>query len=206
MSETGAGTAGVGEPVRDLVLASTSVYRRALLERLGIPFRCRVPACDESALKGVERTHKVLAEELAYAKAASLVSDEPAAAIIGCDQLVSFEGKILGKPGTEERAIEQLSALAGKTHDLITAMAVIHEPQVYRHTDVSRLRMRPLSRAAIGRYVLAERPLECAGSYKVESGGIVLFDRIESEDHTAITGLPLLALVSILAEIGFVIP
>ncbi len=154
----------------------------------------------------MERTHRVLAEKLAYAKAASLSSEEPGAVVIGCDQLVSFEGKVLGKPGNVEPAIDQLFALAGKTHELITAMVVIHETRVYRHTDVSRLWMRPLPRSSIERYVLAERPLDCAGSYKLESGGIVLFDRIESNDHTAITGLPILALVSILAEIGFEIP
>ncbi len=206
MPETGAGTADGHAPVSDLVLASTSVYRRALLERLGIPFRCRAPDCDESGLKGLGLNHKLLAETLAYKKAASLVPQEPGAVIIGCDQLVSFEGQVLGKPGTTDGAIEQLSALAGKTHELITAMAVICRTTVYRHTDVSRLTMRPLSRDSIERYVRADRPLDCAGAYKLESGGIILFDRIESDDHTAITGLSLLALVSILGKIGFVIP
>jgi septum formation protein len=206
MPETRARTADGRAPFPDLVLASTSVYRRALLERLGIPFRCRAPVCDESGLKGLGLNHKLLAEKLACKKAASLITDEPGAVIIGCDQLVSFEGKVLGKPGTTDGAIEQLSDLAGKTHDLITTMAVICGTTVYRHTDVSRLTMRPLSRDSIERYVLADRPLDCAGAYKLESRGIILFDRIESDDHTAITGMPLMALVSILTEIGFAIP
>jgi septum formation protein len=190
----------------DLVLASTSVYRRALLERLGVPFRWRAPHCDEESLKRVEFDPRTLAETLAHAKAASLVKSESDAAIIGCDQLVSLQGQVFGKPGSVDRAVEQLSAMAGDTHELITAMTVIHGERMFQHTDVTRLRMRPLSRAAIERYVAADQPLDCAGAYKLESRGIVLFDRIESDDQTAITGLPLMALVTILRELGYEIP
>jgi septum formation protein len=189
-----------------LVLASTSPYRRALLERLGVPFRSQAPICDESALKGEESNPLLLAERLAHAKAASLVGDEPTAAIIGCDQTVALKGRVFGKPLTFERAVDQLACLAGQTHDLITAMVVIRGTDVVRHTDVTSLQMRQLSRTAIERYVSADQPLDCAGSYKIESRGIVLFEKIESEDHSAITGLPLIALVSILRDIGFEIP
>jgi septum formation protein len=191
----------------DLVLASTSPYRRALLERLGIPFRSNAPKCDESALK-TEDLHPIrLAERLAHAKAASLAAGEEArATVIGCDQLLFFDGKVFGKPGTVEAAIEQLVSLSGHEHDLITAMVVLSGSRTFRHTDVTKLSMRTLSRAAIARYVDAERPLDCAGSYKIESRGITLFDRIDSEDQTAITGLPLVALVSILSELGYEIP
>jgi septum formation protein len=193
-----------------LILASTSPYRRALLERLGIPFRCRAPRCDESAIQREEARAgtppRLLAEKLALAKASSLLADEPGAAIIGCDQLVAFGGRVFGKPGTSERAVDQLAAMAGHTHELITALVVIRGGDSFRHTDLTLLRMRPLGRDAIERYVAADRPLDCAGSYKLEARGIVLFDRIESDDHTAITGLPLVALVSILRELGFVIP
>jgi septum formation protein len=198
------------EPAPDLILASTSPYRRALLERLGLPFSCRAPRCDEAALQREQARRgtspRVLAEALALAKASSLVADEPGAAIIGCDQLVAFEGRVFGKPGTIEQALDQLAAMAGQTHELITAMAVIRGGDTFRHTDVARLRMRPLSREAIERYAAADRPLDCAGSYKLEARGIVLFDRIESDDHTAITGLPLIALVTILRELGVEIP
>lgn len=191
-----------------LVLASTSAYRRGLLERLGIPFRCRAPLCDEAALQresaGLEPRR--LAERLALAKASSLVQEEPGSAIIGGDQLVSFSGRVFGKPGTADRAIEQLTSMAGRTHELITALVVIRGSDVFRHTDVTRLRMRPLPRDAIERYVAADEPIDCAGSYKLESRGIVLFDRIESDDHSAITGMPLIALVTILRELGFAIP
>jgi septum formation protein len=195
-------------PVPDLVLASTSPYRRSLLERLGLPFRCRPPLCDERALQresaGLEP--RPLAEALAFAKASSLVGDEPGSTIIGCDQLVSFEGRVFGKPLTPERAIEQLLGMSGQAHELITALVVIRTTETFRHTDVTRLRMRPLTRDAIERYVAADRPFDCAGSYKLESRGIVLFDRIDSEDHSAITGLPLIAVVTILRELGFAIP
>jgi septum formation protein len=190
----------------DLVLASTSPYRRALFERLGIPFRVRAPMCDESSVKAIEPDAMRLAERLANAKAASLRSAEPVAIIIGGDQVVSLEGQVLGKPVTAERAIAQLLSLSGKTHELITAMVVINEDRVFRHTDVTKLRMRQLSRREIERYVAKDQPLDSAGSYKIESRGIGLFESIESDDQTAIMGLPLIALVSILRELGYEIP
>lgn len=191
-----------------LVLASTSPYRRNLMERLGIPFRCRAPYCDESALQrewsGLDPRR--LSEELALAKASSLLDQEPDSIIIGCDQLVSFEGRVFGKPVTPERAAEQLASMSGRTHELITAMVVIHSEELFRHTDITRLRMRSLPLDAIARYLAADRPFDCAGSYKLESLGIALFDRIESEDHTAIMGLPLIRLVTILRDLGLTIP
>jgi septum formation protein len=195
-------------PEPALVLASTSSYRQSLLERLGVPFRCRAPLCDEAALQrqsaGLEPLR--LAETLALAKASSLLEDEPRSTIIGCDQLVSFGGRIFGKPGSVERAVYQLQSMSGQTHDLVTALVVVRGSDIFRHTDVTRLRMRPLTRAAIERYVAADRPFDCAGSYKLESRGIVLFDRIESEDQSAITGLPLIALATILRDLGLPIP
>src|SRR5262249_52307861 len=158
---------GPSRPESGLVLASTSAYRRGLLERLGLPFRCRAPLCDEAALQresaGLEP--RQLAERLAQAKASSLVLAEPGSAIIGSDQLVSFGGRVFGKPGTSERAVEQLVAMAGQTHELITALVVIRGSKLLRHTDVTRLRMRPLPRDAIERYVAADGPIDCAGSY-----------------------------------------
>lgn len=189
-----------------LILASTSVYRRALLERLGVPFRWRAPLCDEEALKSEEVDPRTLAETLAHAKAASLAVSERAATVIGCDQLVSFQGQVFGKPGSVDAAVDQLRAMAGQSHELVTSLAVIQGEQFFRHTDVTRLWMRRLSQAAIERYVAADQPLDCAGSYKLESRGILLFEKIESDDHTAITGLPLMALVTILRELGYEIP
>lgn len=190
----------------DLILASTSRYRKALLERLGAPFRCLAPRVDEEAFKALGLEPRDLAERLALAKARSLAEEEPEATIIGTDQLVAFEGQVFGKPGNIENAVEQLSLMAGRTHELITALVVWHEGQALTHTDVTRLWMRPLHRDEIERYVAADRPIDCAGAYKLEERGIVLFDRIESNDHTAITGLPLVALTSILRTLGYPIP
>lgn len=191
---------------RDLVLASTSRYRRELLERLGVPFRCQAPRVDEELWKADADDPRGLAEELAKAKALSLRDEEPDATLIGCDQLVSFEGRIFGKPASIEGAVEQLSRLAGRSHELITALAVWHDGRISRHTDVTTLRMRSLDRDEIERYVAADRPIDCAGGYRLEERGIALFESIDSEDHSAITGLPLIALTTILRRIGFVIP
>jgi septum formation protein len=190
----------------DLVLASTSPYRRELLGRLGVPFRCRAPLIDEEALKRDDLEPRALAEHLALAKATSLRAEEPQATLIGGDQLVAIDGRILGKPGSVECAEEQLLALAGRAHELITALVVWHRGRVVAHTDVTTLWLRPLGREEIGRYVAADRPLDCAGSYKLEARGITLFERIDSRDQSAISGVPLIALTSILRELGYRIP
>ncbi|HEV3164163.1 MAG TPA: nucleoside triphosphate pyrophosphatase [Isosphaeraceae bacterium] len=190
----------------DLVLASTSPYRRALLERLGVPFRCVAPRVDEDAIKGIGLAPRELAERLALAKAMSLCALEPQATLIGSDQVVSFGGQAFGKPGSVLGAIETLAALAGRSHELITAVAVWHRGQVVTHTDRTILHMRPLDREEIERYVAADQPMDCAGAYKLEARGIALFDRIETEDQTAITGLPLIALTTILRGLGYRIP
>jgi septum formation protein len=190
----------------DLILASTSPYRRELVARLGVPFRCRAPLVDEEALKRDDLGPRALAERLALAKATSLCAEEPQATLIGGDQLVSCEGRILGKPGSVAHAEEQLLALAGRAHELITALVVWHQGRTSAHTDVTTLWLRPLGREEIGRYVAADRPLDCAGSYKLEARGITLFQRIDSHDHSAISGVPLIALTSILRELGYRIP
>lgn len=190
----------------ELVLASSSRYRRALLARLGIPFRFRTPPVDEAAIQAEGHAPRGLAERLAAAKAISLAHEESEATLIGSDQLVALDGRILGKPGDAESAVAQLTAMAGRTHELVTALAVWNRGALVVHTDITRLTMRNLSRDEIVRYVDADRPLDCAGSYKIEERGIVLFDRIESADQSAITGLPLIALTTILRELGFPIP
>lgn len=190
----------------DLILASTSPYRRALLERLGITFRCVAPAVAEAAIKDLESSPRAIARRLARLKAHAVAADSPEAVVIGGDQVVSLDGHPVGKPGDAEHAVEQLSAMSGRAHELITAVSVVHPFGECDHTDVSTLWMRPLRRAEIERYVAADRPYDCAGSYKLEQRGIVLFERIESDDHSAVTGLPLLALTTILRGLGFAIP
>jgi len=195
-----------GAPTPDLILASTSAYRRALLARLGVPFRCVAPPVDEEGLKDPALSPRDLAERLARAKAEGVARLDPEAVVIGSDQLVAFDGRVFGKPGDAPRASEQLLAMAGRPHDLITAVAVVLGGRVVEHTDVTTLWMRPLTRAEAERYVAADRPFDCAGSYKLEERGITLFERVVSDDHTAVTGLPLIALTSILRKLGFAVP
>lgn len=197
----------------ELVLASTSVYRRELLKRLGVAFRCVAPRLDEASFQTEGKEPVEIAALLALGKAASIILLEPSASIIGSDQIVVSEGRILGKPGARNRAVDQLCALSGRTHELITAVAVLRagrSPQEARqswfHTDVTRMTMRTLSRDEVERYVDHEKPFDCAGSYKFEARGIVLFERVETDDPSAITGLPLIALVSHLRSIGHRVP
>ena len=189
-----------------LILASTSPYRRDLLARLGIEFTAIAPAVDERALQDDTLSSEQLAAKLALAKATSLRDTWPGATIIGSDQICTCEGNILHKPGDTATACRQLAMLAGRTHRLITAVAIVQADQVYEHLDITSLTMRPLTASEIGRYVAADQPLDCAGSYKLEQRGIALFARIDSADHTAITGLPLLSVVRLLRQCGYSIP
>ena len=192
----------------DLILASTSPYRRIQVERLGLPFRCVAPLVDEDALKQAwgSADPASLAGRLAETKARSVAEVEPAATVIGGDQLVAFDGQILGKPGTAEAATAQLSAMSGRPHQLITALAVIHDGRLYAETNVTTLALRSLTLDEIRRYVEAERPIDCAGSYKIEGRGIALFEAITSSDQTAIIGVPMIALTTILRGLGYPIP
>jgi septum formation protein len=190
-----------------LILASTSRYRSALLQRLGVAFEACAPLCNEDELKDARRSPSDLAGFLACEKAMSLKAAYPDAYVLGGDQLVDLEGRILGKSGTSEGAQAQLRALSGRTHRLITALALVcPDGRVLAHLDVHSLTMRVLSDADIERYVAREQPLDCAGSYKAEAGGIALLSRIEGEDFSAITGLPLIALTTLLRQEGFAVP
>jgi len=183
---------------RPLVLASTSRYRRALLERLGLPFEAAAPDYEEEHDLGLSPDELVL--ELARRKAFSLAPRFPDALIVGSDQVAELEGEILLKPGTEARAREQLARLAGRTHRLLTGLAV-HEPATGRTEqvlDVHEMCLRPLTGEQIADYVARERPLDCAGAYKIEGVGIALFEALRGEDYTAIIGLPLTRLVGLL--------
>ncbi|QDU59322.1 Maf-like protein YceF [Planctomycetes bacterium Pan216] len=196
-----------GHHPRELILASTSVYRRQLIERLGVPFRTAKPVVDEVAFAEAHTgLPNELAEDLARAKAENVLESHPDATIIGGDQLVEHRGKALGKPGDAPSAIKQLLRLAGEEHRLITAMVVLSSKGLTEHTDLTTLRMRSLSRSEIERYVERDQPFDCAGSYKLEAAGITLFENIRSTDQTAIVGLPLIALTTMLRDRGFRIP
>jgi septum formation protein len=187
----------------ELILASTSRYRRALLATLNLPFDCISPGVNErdQALQGLDPYS--LATFLADEKANAVFESYPEAAVIGSDQVVSVDGLILGKPGSVDAASEQLRLLAGRGHEIITAVTVRSQSGVMRHLDVSKLTMRALEAREIAAYVELDAPLDCAGAYKLESHGAALFERVETRDRTAITGLPLLALTEMLRGLGF---
>jgi septum formation protein len=190
-----------------LVLASTSKYRRELVGRLGVPCTAVAPSCDEEALKDERLAPAELALHLARAKARSVAGQWPAAHVLGSDQLVEIDGQILGKPGSAERALEMLTLLSGRAHRLITALVLLcPDGQVVEHVDTHVLHMRALTRDELARYVAADQPLDCAGSYKIEARGIALVERIDGADFTAIMGLPLVALTSALRAQGFTLP
>lgn len=191
----------------DLILASTSRYRKELLARLALPFACEAPGVDEDAVKAdASHSPRQVAEILAERKARAVAERHPGAVVIGSDQLAQLDGQVLGKPGSVAGAQQQLARLAGRVHELVTAVCIVHPGGVERLTDIARLRMRALDAAAIARYVAADRPLDCAGAYKLECLGIALFEQVECTDHTAITGLPLIWTGSVLARLGFAVP
>lgn len=183
-----------------LILASTSPYRRALLERLGIPFTTQAPKFDEEKAKTHKRTPLELAQFLALEKAKSLAS--PHCVVIGSDQLVSFESEILGKPGSIEKAKAQLSRLQGKSHELITAVAIVADGKTVEFFDRTSITLRKLSAEEIANYVNADQPIDCAGSYKFEKRGISLIEKLQCADPTAIEGLPLIQLITHLRQLG----
>jgi septum formation protein len=189
-----------------IILGSTSRYRRELLERLRLPFECLAPQVDEEPYKNSGASPDSIASVLAIAKAESLAGLRPHAAIIGSDQVVDCDGEVIGKPGSIEAAIEQLERLSGREHRLITAVAVWCGYHTQLHVDSTLLVMRELSRSEIERYVERDQPLDCAGAYKIESLGITLFDAIESSDQTAIVGLPLIATTRMLRQLGRDLP
>jgi len=191
----------------DLVLASTSRYRRELLARVAPRSRQLAPDVDEVPLPG--ETPNALAERLAQAKAHAVAAQCPGALVIGSDQVADLAGQILGKPGSVENARAQLAACAGREVVFHTAICLVDariEPaRVYTDMDTTRVHFRALDGAEIERYVKRESPLDCAGSFKAEGLGIALFERIESVDPTALIGLPLIALCRLLRAAGVTI-
>ena len=189
-----------------IILASSSPYRKALLERLNVEFTCQSPDLDEDSYKQRISDPVKLAETLAFEKANAIFKPNPDSIVIGSDQLVDFEGEILGKAGDLDRAFNQLKRLSGKSHRLITSFCVLSNDNSYTKTVKTTLTMRQLKDEQIKKYLRFDNPIDCAGSYKLELKGISLFDKIETDDHTAIVGLPLLSLGTYLSSIGIPIP
>lgn len=188
--------------MKKIILASTSSYRKKLLEQIGLEVECIAPQCDEQKYHQEGHTPKELALQLSQLKARSVAKKGNNSCVIAGDQVAALEETILGKPITKQRAIEQISLLAGKTHHLFTAITIIDKDQEYSFVDDTALSMRELTPIEIKKYVDQDMPLDCAGSYKIESLGINLFHKIVTEDHTAIIGIPLIKLSSILRERG----
>ena len=191
---------------RTLILASTSRYRRELLGRLGLPFLTESPGVDESA--GHDASPAARAARLARAKAHAIAQRYPGALVIGSDQVAALGDSVLDKPGNADRCRAQLATLAGQTAVFYTACTLIGlESGVERsHTDITRVVARALTPHEINRYVEREQPFDCAGGFKVEALGISLFERVESQDPTALVGLPLIWLAGALRGAGLAVP
>ena len=188
-----------------LILASTSRYRRELLERLRLPFEVTPPAVDESMLPDERPADTAL--RLAQAKARAVGSIYPVSLIIGCDQVAALGNTALGKPGGHEQAVAQLRAMRGLDVVFHTALAVLNTASgALQLADVpTRVRFRDYSDREIERYLMLERPYDCAGSAKIEGLGIALVERIESDDPSALIGLPLMRLTTMLRNEGIAV-
>lgn len=186
-----------------LVLASSSRYRAAQLQTLGIAFRCESPDIDESPLPGESAV--ALALRLAAAKSQAVASRcEPGALVIGCDQTVAFGEQVLGKPGDYDAAMRQLQQLRGQTVTFHSALALLDTRNGLLQQQVidTTVRYRPLTDTQIAAYLERDRPFDCAGSFKSEALGIAILDAVHSDDPTALVGLPLITLTAMLARAG----
>jgi septum formation protein len=188
-----------------LILASGSRYRAGLLQRLGAPFVQEAPGTDE-APHALETARK-LAQRLALAKAGEVAARRPGQWVLGSDQVCACAGTILGKPGTRELAVEQLTRLAGRSVKFYTAVALVCAGGVpLAALDVTKVRFRPLTAGEIERYLDAEPAYDCAGSFMSEGLGISLCEAVETADPTALVGLPLIAVRRLLAQAGCSVP
>ncbi|HSJ47551.1 MAG TPA: Maf family nucleotide pyrophosphatase [Gammaproteobacteria bacterium] len=189
-----------------IVLASTSPFRRELLSRLAIPFEIVSPEVDESPLPG--ETPEAMVQRLSEAKARAGAAQFPRALVIGSDQVAVVDGEVLGKPGDHERARAQLQKLSGRTVSFLTGLCLYNAASEMAETRLVpfRVRFRTLDEARIERYLRREQPYNCAGSFKSEGLGITLFKAMEGDDPTSLIGLPLITLTSLLAKAGVVLP
>jgi septum formation protein len=189
-----------------LVLGSTSVYRRQLLERLRLPFTVQRPEVDEAARAG--EAPRLRAERLALEKAQAVARIHPGQLVIGADQVAACEGTILDKPGHAEAARAQLRAQSGRRVQFFSAVALVHAERSFRHgfLDLTTVVFRVFSDAEIEAYLAADLPYDCAGSLRSEALGVTLCERIESSDPTALLGLPLIRLSAVLRSCGLAVP
>ena len=189
-----------------LILASSSKYRKLQLQRFGISFDCESPEIDETALNN-ESPHELVGR-LALKKAEAVSRQHPRSVVIGSDQIALFDGQIIGKPGNHQAALKQLKSFSGQVVEFLTAVSVLCRESGFseQYTDCTRVCFRSLQDEEIERYLQQEKPYDCAGAFKAESLGIVLFDRIISEDPTALIGLPLIRTAAMLRSAGLPLP
>ncbi len=189
-----------------LLLASSSPFRRQLLDKLGLDFIHQSPDIDESPL--ADESPREMVMRLALNKASALAGDHPDTLIIGSDQVAVIGDRVLGKPGTREKAIEQLSAASGQRVTFLTGLCLLNTAtgRTQVACDPFHVQFRTLRPAQIERYVDAEQPLNCAGSFKSEGLGIVLFKAMEGRDPNTLVGLPLILLTEFLAAEGISLP
>ncbi len=190
---------------RCLLLASSSIYRKELLSRLGLPFETASPDIDETPRPGESAAQTSL--RLAEAKARELASRHPDHLIIGSDQVALLDGIQLGKPGTHERAVDQLQIMRGRSIEFHTALCLLNAQTGAAQTavDITTVTMRDYTDSEIEAYLLREQPYHCAGSAKTEGLGVALIAAIENRDPTAIIGLPLIELTTMLKNEGIVL-
>ena len=189
-----------------IFLASSSRYRRSLLERFLDQFEVVSPDVDESNVDGLEPDD--LAAQLARKKAEAVSANAPRALIIGADQLAVLDEQVLGKPGTHQKAVEQLVAASGKAVRFVTAVCILDpvSRKRYEHIDTTIVRFRQYDRRLAETYLRHDEPYDCAGSFKVEGAGFVLFESVKAEDPTALIGLPMIWVAGRLLDLGYLLP
>ena len=189
-----------------ILLASSSRYRQGLLDRFLDDYETVSPDVDETRLDGEPAAELVC--RLAREKAEAVSSKNPDALIIGADQLAVLDDAVLGKPGDHQRAVEQLLEASGKQVEFLTAVCVL-DPVTrrrYEHTDTTRVRFRSFDRRVADTYLRHDEPYDCAGSFKIEGAGFVLFESVSTDDPTALIGLPMIWLAGTLRELGYLLP
>lgn len=188
-----------------LVLASTSPFRRSILEKLGVPFDCHAPEVDETPQTG--ETPSQLVERLSIAKARAVAAHLKQGLVIGSDQVAVIDDDILGKPGNHQNAVAQLERTAGKTVTFLTGLALVNAATGSIQAEVVPFKVvfRQLTREQIENYLNVEQPYNCAGSFKSEGLGIALFERLEGDDPNTLIGLPLIRLIRMLEKEGMTV-
>jgi len=189
-----------------IVLASSSTYRRGLLDRFLDHYETMSPDVDESNERGLDP--EALATHLAREKAEAVAVNARRALIIGADQLAVLDDQVLGKPGNHQKAVEQLLAASGKSVTFLTAVCVLDPVGLarYEHTDKTTVRFRQFDRRLADAYLHHDKPYDCAGSFKLEGAGFILFESVETDDPTALIGLPMIWVADRLLQLGYLLP